>query len=81
MILAKTFFYLQQVCDLCTLLHVKLRHMKSFGCVPTYGQLLVGEVQQIIQCFIVYLAVGSPAQVEKFFNLAADLCDQQSRHK
>ena len=53
--------HLEQVLEFCALLDEQVRHMEAPDCVPAYVQLLVREVEEVVDCLIVYLAVGGPA--------------------
>ena len=53
--------HLEQVLEFCALLDEQVRHVESPDGVPAYAQLLVREVEEVIDCLIVYLAVGGPA--------------------
>ena len=52
--------YLKHVFYRAALLHCQLRHVEALATVPPHLQLLLGELQQVIQRFIVYLTIRRP---------------------
>lgn len=52
---------LEQVLDLCALLHIQIWDMEALAGIPSDGKLLIGEVQKVVQSLIVDFAVGRPA--------------------
>ena len=52
--------YLEHVFHTVALFHSQLRHIEALAAVPSHLQLLLGELQQVVQCLVVDLTIGRP---------------------
>lgn len=52
--------HLQEVIYSCAVLQQEVRGMEATLSIPPHAELLLGEAQQVVQGFIVYLTVGCP---------------------